>query len=58
MIRHILWSHTIQRSLAVLPESHRSIIPGTNDGITFDVRQHVFVEYVGELDLETAARGV
>ena len=55
MIRRTLWSHTIQRSLAGFAESHRSIIPGTNEGITFDVRQHVFVEYVGELGLETAA---
>ena len=58
MTRHTLWSHTIQRSLAGLPRSHQSVIPGADDGVSFDVRQHVFVKYVGGLGLETVSRGV
>ena len=52
---HPVVAHHTAKFSWFLPESHRSIIPGTNDGVTFDIRQHVFIEYVRELGLETAA---
>ena len=52
---HPVVAHHTAKFSWFLPESHRSIIPGTKIGVILDVRQQVFVEYVGELRLETAA---
>ena len=55
MTRHTLWSHTAQRSLSGFARIASEGNSRHDDGVAFDVRQHVFAKYIGELGLETAA---
>ena len=46
---HPVVAHHTAKFSWLLPESHRSAIPGKNDGVAYDVRQHVFVKYSGNM---------